>query len=414
MSIVTAEKKFNYKARDNDGIIRHGTGQASSRRHIVSELTKRGWTPLDVREGGASLFTNFEITLRKRSKATSLVVGIRQLAACLEAGLPLPRALEIMGESEDQIFADGVRAVARDVEAGNPLSVAMRRQPNAFPSMIPDMLAAGEAGGYLAKSAGQVADSIEADDNLRKKVKKALSYPTIVMSVSALIFIFMMVYIVPTFANLYESMSDGKVQLPALTRAVVAVSDSMIWLLPTIGILGVAFFFWYRKYGRTEKVREVWDPMKLKIPVFGKLFHLISLSRFTRNFGALLSSGVPIQESLRMTAEIVNNIRMERAILAARDEVLKGKSLVEPLKDEPDLFPNMAIQFIYAGQESGETPQMLQKASAIYDRDVNTITDNLTALIEPLFIVVLAFMVGTLAIAIYLPYLNIGNLMDAS
>lgn len=411
---IAEDKKFNYKARDLDGIIRHGTGQAQSRRHITNELNKRGWTPLDVREGGASLFTNFEITLRKRSKLSSLVIGIRQLAACLEAGLPMGRALEIMGESDDQIFADGVRAVARDVEAGRPLSEAMRRQPNAFPSMIPDMLQAGETGGYLAKSAAQVADNIEAEDNLRTKIKKALTYPALVIGLSGGIFIFMMVYIVPTFASLYSSMSDGKVQLPALTRMVVAVSNSMVFTLPALAVAIVAFFFWYRKYGQTEKVREVWDPIKLKIPVFGKLFHFISLARFTRNFGSLLSSGVPMQESLKMTSQIVNNISMERAILAARDAVMRGRALIDPLKAEAELFPNMVIQFIHAGQESGETPQMLQKASAIYDRDVNKITDNLTALIEPLFIIILAFMVGTIAIAIYLPYLNIGNLMDAN
>jgi len=410
MSAVALDKKYNYKARDADGDIRTGVAEAADDFRVAQTLMERGWTPLAISEGGPGLTTDFEIQLRTKAKLISNVIGTRQMYECIEAGLPLVDTLDIMADSDDQIYARAMRGVKRDVADGRELSAAFRRHPNAFPAMLPNMLQAGEKGGFLGKAAGQAADSFEAEASLRAKIQKAVMYPAVVMGLAAVIFIFMMVYIVPTFAGLYSEMSDGQAELPALTRMVVAVSNSMIWLLPALGVGIVAFVIWYRRHGKDERVREIWDPMKLKIPVFGKLFHMISLARFTRNLGSLLKAGVTVVESLELTAEIVGNIAMERAILAARDAVNRGRALTEPLVRE-DLFPKLVTQFISAGEASGKTDQMLFAAAGIYDREVDKITDNLTALIEPFFIVVLGVMVGVIAIAIYLPYLNIGELM---
>lgn len=412
MATLPQEKQFTYRARDTDGDIRTGQGTAADAAQIIRELTKRRWVPLDVREGGGGFTGDIDIQLRTRAKLKSLVITTRQMASCLQAGLPITDALDIMVETDDRILANGVRSVKRDVDNGSSLSAAMRRVPNAFPEMITNMLRAGEEGGFLPDAAEQVADNVEAEYAMKQKIRKAVFYPAVVLGASAAIFIFMMVYIVPTFASLYESMSDGKVQLPLLTRIVVAVSHSMVFVLPILAVLGVAFFFWWRKYGKTEKVREVWDPLRLKIPVFGGLMKSVALTRFNRNLGSLIGAGVTLQESLALTAATVGNLAFERTILAARDAVLRGRPLLEPLRRN-ELFPKMTIQFINAGEKSGDTDQMLNKAAAIYDREVNEITDNLTALLEPLFIIILAIMVGIIAMAIYLPYLNIGNLMDA-
>lgn len=411
MSTTTpVDKKFTYKARDADGDIRTGIAEAADDGQVSKHLQERGWMPLDIREGGPGLTTDFDIQLRTTAKLQSNVIGTRQLHECLKAGLPIPDTLEIMGDSDDPIYAKAVAAVGRDVANGRELSAALRRHPKAFPQVLPDMIQAGEKGGFLDKAAGQAADSFEAALALRTKIQKATMYPAVVMGLAGAIFIFMMVYIVPTFADLYSDMSNGTAELPALTRMVVAVSDSMIWLLPLLAVLAVAFIIWYRRHGKEERVREVWDPIKLKIPVFGKLFHMIALARFTRNLGSLLKAGVTVTESLALTAGIVGNIAMERAIMEARASVLKGKSLTDPLVRE-ELFPKMVTQFIAAGEASGQVDDMLFSAAGIYDREIDKVTDNLTALIEPFFIVILGVMVGTIAIAIYLPYLNIGELM---
>lgn len=404
-------KKFYYEARDADGKKVTGQAQASNETQVIREIEGRGWTPLKVKEGAGGIGTDMEITLRKYSQHRSLVIASRMLETCLEAGLQVKDTIDILrAECEDRILADGLSAVKRDLDNGRGLSDAMRRQPNAFPEMMVNMIKAGEVGGFVPKAAAQVADNFEAEDALRAKVKKAVMYPAVVMGLSGAIFIFMMVYIVPTFAGLYDSMSNGKAELPVLTQMVVAVSEGMVWILPTLAVLIAIFFFWWRKYGKTQKVREVWDPLKFKIPVFGQLFHKIALTRFTRNLSSLLKAGVPNLEALEITAETVGNSSMRKAILAARDAQMKGRPLVEPLRDEP-LFPPMVIQMVTAGEKTGRTSHMLGKTAAIYDRDVNTITDNLTALIEPFFIVILGVMVGIISIAIYLPYLNIGNLM---
>jgi type IV pilus assembly protein PilC len=238
-----------------------------------------------------------------------------------------------------------------------------------------------------------------------------MMYPMVVFILSAVIFIFMMLFLVPQFADTFKEIGGEGAELPALTQVVVSMSEAMKFVLPALGIVAIPGWLWYKKNKHKPKVREVMDPLKLKMPVLGNLFHKIALSRFTRTLSGLMDAGVERLESLAITANTVGNVTMERAILGARDAQRQGKPLIDPLKAEP-LFPAMVISMVEAGEKSGQTGFMLGKAADIYDRDVDQITDNMSALIEPIFLVGLGVMVGTLVIAIYLPYLSIGDVIE--
>jgi len=291
------------------------------------------------------------------------------------------------------------------------LADSMVKHPNAFPDVMINLVRAGEASGEVKQSMAQVADSLEADAELKAKIRKAMMYPMVVLALSSVIFAFLMLYLVPVFAKMYDELSFGEAKLPALTRMVVGISNVMTswWVAAMLASL-VGIFFWYKAHKRDEAVRRWVDPRKLKIPVFGNLFHKIALARFSRNLGGLLSAGVDTLEALEITSKTVGNIQMEEAVMEAYDTHKKGKMLVDPLRNNP-LFPSMLITMVQVGEESGRLPYMLAKSADIFDREIDVITDNMAALIEPMFMMVLAGMVGTTAIAIYLPYISIGDVL---
>ena len=416
-TIVLAEnnaREFKWKATKPDGKVISGIATAATIGDVAAELLNRGLYPVDggIKATASGMSLDKEISFRKTSKHRSLVISARQIATMLDSGLTYLQALDVVLEDcEDHILADGLAAVREDVRQGGLLAESMAKYPNSFPELMINLVRAGEASGMVKDAMNQVANSLEAEDELRAKVRKAMMYPTVVLVLSSIIFTFLMMYLVPTFAKMYDELSFGKAKLPKLTQMVVNVSDFMT--SPWIGgvLVGlVAFFFWYRSHKRDMKVREIVDPLKIKMPVFGNLFHKIALARFCRNLSGLLSAGVDTLEALEITSKTVGNIMIERATLEALEAHKQGKLLVEPLKAEP-LFPPMLIQMVQVGEESGRLAYMLGKAADIYDRDVDAITDNMSALIEPLFMMLLAGMVGTTAVAIYLPYINIGDII---
>ncbi|GAB2732658.1 type II secretion system F family protein [Nocardioides pakistanensis] len=405
-------KQFTYKARNADGKEVTGVAKATTKTDVTKELLFRGLVPLSVSSpnaGGLSLQT--EITLRRTAKKRDLVLATRQMAAMLDSGLSYIEAIDVVkNECEDTVLKNALTEVRLAISNGSTMSAALAAQGEVFPPVMINLITSGEAGGQVKQSMNRVADQFDAEDQLRAKIKKAMMYPAVVFVLSGVVFVVMMLFLVPSFASTFEEIGGPGTELPALTRAVVAVSDAMRWLLPAFAMAVVPGWIWYRRIKHRPKVREFVDPLKLRLPIFGNLFHKIALARFTRNLSGLLGAGVERLQALTIAAETVGNIKMERAIIAAREAQRRGQPLVEPLRAEP-LFPGMVIQMVEAGERSGRTAYMLEKAADIYDRDVDQITDNMSALIEPLFLVGLGVMVGTLVIAIYLPYLSIGNII---
>ncbi len=401
---------YTYTARGPDDKLIRGKAKAQCEADIAKELSRRGLTPLKIKGGpGAGLQT--EIAMRKTAKHRSLVITTRMLAAMFDAGLSPLESLDVAidGADDDLVLKNALIETRLKVQQGIPMSAAMASQP-AFPPTVINFLKAGETGGDIKGAFLRIADQYDAEDRLRSKVKKAMMYPMVVTIISAIIFAFMMLYLVPQFAESFKDIGGEGAELPMLTRGVVAASGILKFAMPISVVVVVPMVLWYKAHKNDEKVREFMDPFKLKLPIFGNLFHKIALARFTRNLSGLLGAGVERLEALEITAETVGNISMERAIIAARDAQRQGQALVDPLKAEP-LFPSMVIQMVEVGERSGRTGEMLGKASDIFDRDVDTITDNLSALIEPLFLVILGAMISVIVIAIYLPYLSIGQMI---
>lgn len=403
---------FTYKVQRADGRTETGTATIASREALIGRLVSNPdyASVLEVRETGTSV-----VGKKSRPKPRAMVAASRQLALYLEVGYDERAAVtEILddGEIGDAVLAHGLSEVVKDMSSeGIKMHQAMARHPYIFPELMTRTLAAGDKGGFVSEAAAQVADDMEGEDEQRAKVKKALTYPMVVLALSTAIFIFLMMYVVPKFGSLYSDLSHGKAQLPFLTRAVMAVSDQMAWAVPALAVAGVITGIWYRRNSREEKVRAFVDPIKLKLPVFGKLFRDIALTRFCRVLSSLSEHKVHITDALMITSGSIGNIVMEKAILKARDGKLRGQSIMEPLREEP-LFPKMLLKFLALGEDTGETAKALRSVGKLYERDVDHTTANMEAYVQPIFLIGIAGMVLIIALAIYLPYFSLGDVVS--
>lgn len=408
-------KSFTYEARDSDGKVVSGTAKAERSEDVVRELLTRNLVPLKVKGGGAAgAGLQTDITLRKTAKPRELVLVTRQMAAMIDSGLDYIEAIDVVrGDCEDQILRSALGEVRAEIQNGIPFSQALKNRGEVFPPVVVNLITAGEASGDIKGAMNAAADTLDAADQLRAKVKKAMMYPMVVTAVTVLIIVFMLVYLVPQFTATFKELGGPDTKLPGLTQMVVHASNIAKIVVPLSFVGFVPAFIAYKRVKHRDNVREVVDPFKMKLPVFGKLFHKIALARFCRNLSGLLNAGVDRIEALEISARTVGNIQMERAVMAARKEVTMGRPFVEPLKAEP-LFPAMLIQFVEAGDKSGRTGFMLGKAAEIYDRDVDQVTDNMTALIEPLLLAFAGVCIGLIVIAIYLPYLSVGDVISGT
>lgn len=401
---------WTYKARNPETLkIITGKAKAPNRQTVIGELSRRELIPLKV-SGGPNAGLGTEIAVRKTAKHRSLVITTRLMATMYDAGLSPLESLDVaIKDCEDQVLKDALTEVRIQIQQGIPLSTAMASQ-KAFPSTVINFIKAGETSGDVKDALNRVANQFDAEDKLRAKVRKAMMYPLVVAIISGLIFTALMLFLVPAFAESFAEIGGPDAQLPLITRMVVGVSAVLPYILGAIIPTWLIAWFWYKSHKSDMKVREIVEPLKLKLPIFGNLFHKIALASFARNLSGLLDAGVERLEALEITSETIGHVSMERAVLEARDAQREGASLVTPLKAEP-LFPNMVIQMVEVGERSGSTGAMLGKAADIYDSDIDVITDNLSALIEPLFLVVLGAMISVIVIAIYLPYLSIGAMV---
>jgi type IV pilus assembly protein PilC len=404
MSTMT---QYNYKVRDPHGKLVEGKVEAASEVAVADKLRTMGYVPLEVRAANVGMQREISLGRKKKVKLKDLAVFCRQFATMIDAGLTMLRALTIMAEQSDNPELRRIlREVKGDVEAGISLSAAFAKH-DVFPPLMVNMTRAGEAGGFLDTTMRQIADNYEAEVKLRGKIKAALTYPTVVFILAILMCVGMLVFIVPVFAGMFDELGG---ELPLPTKVLVFLSSTMKYVIPLMTVLGITGLVLWRKYGKTEQVRNVVDPLKLKLPVFGDLFAKLALARFARNLGTLLSSGVPILQSLEIVSDTTGSIVISRALKEVQESVRRGDTVSGPLAEHP-VFPTMVVQMMASGEESGAIDQMLQKIAQFYDEEVEATTEALTALIEPLMIAFLGGIVGSMIIALYMPIFKVFELI---
>jgi type IV pilus assembly protein PilC len=326
----------------------------------------------------------------------------------INSGLSLLRALTILGEQTgNKRLAEIVTQVRAEVEKGSSLSAAMAKHPRAFNRLYISMVRAGEVGGFLDQVLVKVAETFEKEVELRGKIRSAMTYPVVVFVMVLLIVGGMLIFIVPTFKNLYTSLGGT---LPLPTRLLIGVSDAMKRFFPLVLLAVIGLVIAYRRWRATPAGRYRLDQFKLKVKVFGPLFHKSALSRFSRTLATLIRAGVPILQALEIVADTVNNGVISRAIHDVQDSVREGESLATPLAKHPT-FPAMVVQMMAVGEETGALDTMLSKVADFYDQEVEAAVASLTSLIEPLLIAVMGAAVGGMVVALYMPLFNIINLV---
>jgi type IV pilus assembly protein PilC len=401
---------YAYAVRDRAGKIVNGQLEADSTALVAAKLKAMGYSPINISAANAGMKREIKIPgMGTKVKLKDLAIMARQFATMVNSGLPLLRALRILSEqTENKELGRVLNEVRADVEGGTALSVAMAKfSPKVFPPLMINMARAGEVGGFLDTVLVQVAENYEAEVKLRGKVKSAMTYPVIVFIMAMLMCTAMLLFIVPVFAKMFSSLGG---QLPTPTRLLMDASTILKTYFPVFFLMFIAFIVVWKRVKHKEQVRNIVDPLKLKLPVFGNLAKKIALSRFARNLGTLMSSGVPILQALDIVAGTTGNVVLSRAIADVQESVRSGESLTAPLSNH-DVFPAMVVQMMAVGEDVGALDEMLHKISEFYDQEVEATTEALTALIEPLMIAFLGGVVGSMVIALYMPMFKIYNLV---
>jgi type IV pilus assembly protein PilC len=401
--------KFEYAVRDKSGKLVKGTLDAENQGQVVAKLRTMGFAPVSISETNSGMKKEINIPgFSNRVKLKDLAIMSRQFATMISSGLSLLRALTILAEqTENKELGRVLGLVRSDVEAGQSLSSALAKHPKVFPPLMVNMCRAGEVGGFLDGVLLQIATNYEAEVKLRGKIKSAMTYPTVVFVIAIIAVIGMLLFIVPVFAKMFKELGGT---LPAPTQILVAMSTIVRWGFPFILAGIIALVIVWSKVKHKEAVRAVFDPLKLKVPVFGNLFQKVALSRFSRNLGTMLKSGVPILQSLDIVAATTANIVLERAVRDVQESVRRGESLAGPLA-EHSVFPPMVVQMLAVGEDTGAMDTMLEKIAEFYDQEVEATTEALTSLIEPLMIAVLGGIIGSMIIALYMPIFKVFDLI---
>jgi type IV pilus assembly protein PilC len=396
---------YAYKVRDRGGNLISGTLVADNEALVLQRLREQGLTPLEVGKQGRGL--NIELT-PKKVKLKELSVFSRQFATMVNSGLPILRALSILADqASNPELAKTLTACRIDIEQGSSLSNALQKHPKVFNDLYVSMVKSGETGGSLDTVLLRLADMIENEVKLRGKIKSAMTYPIAVVALVSLILTAMLLFVVPQFKSIYGQLGGS---LPLPTRVLLTISDlfKKFWYIVLIGLFVGRFVF--RRWKATPAGRESVDAFKLRVPVFGSLFHKTALARFAGTLAMLLRSGVPILQALDIVSDTVNNKVISKAVTDVQASVREGESMAKPLSKHK-VFPPMVVQMLAVGEETGQVDVMLEKVSTFYNQEVEASVDALTSLIEPLLIAVIGGAVGAAVIALYMPMFNIIKLI---
>jgi type IV pilus assembly protein PilC len=420
--------RFTYVALDARGQESTGLMEAGSSNEVIGQLRQAGYFPTNVYEEGkggpdgrtaraatkaktkhapkTKTSKNIVLFQRKTIKPKILMIFTRQLATLIDAGLPLLRGLNVLSKQErDPVLRKTINNLAEGVQSGGTFSESLAQHPRIFNDLYVNMVKAGELGGVLEVVLTRLAEFQEKAAKIKNKVVAAMVYPTIVMIMAVGIMAFLLIYIVPKFEAIFHDMLGDK-PLPGITRFVIGVSKFVQghWLV-MVGAI-IAAIFGYSFLNRTTGGRSFFDRFKLRVPLFGDVLRKTAISRFSRTLGTLVTSGVPILQALNITRATAGNAVISGAIAQVHDSVKEGESIVQPL-DASGAFPPMVISMIDVGEETGQLPEMLLKIADVYDDEVDNSVAALTAMLEPIMIVFLAVVVGTIVIALFLPLISI-------
>jgi type IV pilus assembly protein PilC len=400
---------YTYRALDKQGEIIQDKLEGSGEMAVAHELRQQGLLVIDVKEqsvGQKDILEPF-----KRIKLADLVVFSRQLATMINAGLPIVRALYVLSEqTQNPKLKDVVVAVRKDVEAGSSLSQVLEKQPEVFSRLYVEMVKAGEIGGILDGVLLRLADQLERDQDLRRKIRSAMTYPIVVLVFAILAASFMLIFIVPVFAGLFQDLGGT---LPLPTRITMAISDILTSIFGVFVYAGMALaVVMFLRWKKSENGRKVWGRAVLRIPAkIGDVVKKATLARFARTFATLSAAGVPILQAIEITATSSGNWVVEKALLKSKDAIREGIPIYKPLEEEP-VFPPMVTRMIAVGEESGDIDGMLTKIAEFYESEVDATVKALTSIIEPLMVVIVGSIVGAIVISMYLPMFEIFNLIE--
>jgi type IV pilus assembly protein PilC len=395
---------FEYTARTLKGDLVTDKVDLPSKDDVVAHLRKNRMIVVQVREakggGGIKLFGGPGI------KTRDVVIFTRQFATMINAGLPLVQALDILSQqTENKSLATITKSVVYDVESGHTLADALRKHPKAFSDLFVNMVAAGEAGGILDTILLRLAQFLEKNDAIVRKVKGAMIYPAVIFSVAAIAVSVLLIFVIPTFQSMFASVN---LELPLPTKIVIGMSDfltSYWWALIAAIVLGI---FALRSYYKTKAGKLNIDRLLLRLPVLGDLLRKSAVSRFTRTLGTLISSGVSILDGLEITARTAGNMVIHNAVMESRASIAGGETISAPLQ-KSKVFPPMVISMIAVGEQTGGLDEMLSKIADFYDDEVDAAVSALLSLMEPIMIVVLGVIVGGMVVAMYLPIFDMVN-----
>ena len=401
---------FQYRVRDKGGRLVEGSLEADNTLLVANKLREMGYFPISIeKQEGNALQKELKIPgLGGRVKQRDVAVFARQFATMVTSGLNLLRSLQILAEqTENPVLAKAANEVRADVETGSSLSVALSRHPKVFNKLFVSMVRAGETGGVLDTVLVELAQTVEKQAALRSKIKSAMTYPVAVFGLVLCILTAMLLFVVPMFKSLYTQLG-GK--LPFITQQLINISSMFTRGFPVVVILIVASLFGLRRWKATTRGRLIWDGAKLRVPIFGRMFHKTALTRFARTLAVLLHAGVPILESLEIAADTVGNAVMGGVIHDIQTSVKSGDTVARPLVNNK-LFPPMVTQMMAVGEETGALDTMLSKIGDFYDQEVEAMVESLTSLLEPILVVFLGCTVGTMVVALYMPMFNIIKLV---
>ncbi len=390
---------FTYTARTANGELKSATLEATNKDEVIAQLKKQRMTVVKVDEQ-AKVKAKGNVTMR------DIVIFTRQFSTMINAGLPLVQALDILSkQTESKALAEVTRTVVFDVESGNTVADALAKHPKAFSDLYVNMVAAGEAGGILDTILMRLATFMEKNDALVRKVKGAMIYPGVILSVAAIAISVLLIFVIPIFQNMFGSVG---LKLPLPTQIVIAMSSflkNFWWALIIGGVVGKQAF---SKYYKTDSGKLRVDGYLLKAPVLGDVLRKSAVSRFTRTLGTLISSGVSILDGLEITAKTAGNRVIQDAILASRASIAGGDTISAPLA-KSNVFPPMVISMIAVGEQTGGLDEMLSKIADFYDDEVDAAVSGLLSAMEPLMIVFLGTVVGGMVVAMYLPIFDMIN-----
>jgi type IV pilus assembly protein PilC len=420
--------RFKYMAMTDKGVEVNGVVTAENQVSAIQRIRDLGYFPTHVveeaeraRAGRAAVAKgekgkglNLELSFLTPRTVSSKVLAIftRQLAVLIDAGLPLLKSLRVLEEQQKPgALKDALAGMGQAVESGSTFSEALASYPKLFNKLFVNMVKAGEAGGVLEVVLNRLAEFVEKSQKLKAKVKSAMIYPTVVITVAIAVLTFLMTYVVPQFRKIFDNFEQ---KLPAMTALLIGISSTIrgnLWYdhPPYIGIIPlvpVGIYLLFRFIKTTEQGKMFLDTAKLNLPVFGVLVRKSAVARFSRTLGTLITSGVPILQALNIVRETSGNEVISKAVGNVHDSIREGESIAGPLRDTKVFLP-MVISMIEVGEETGKLPEMLMKIADVYDDDVDNAVAGITSIIEPILIVMLAFIVGFIVIALFLPLITL-------